>query len=64
MFAKPSHRYPATDLPTLGWVRMWQAKLRAAADGGKKKKAAKHWEAGGKQRGEKARGSDNKYQGE
>ena len=41
-----------------------EAKARAAMDGGKKKKGPKTWEGGGKQVGQKARGSDNKYQGE
>ena len=41
-----------------------EAKAREAANGGKKKKGPKTWEAGGKQVGQKARGSDNKYQGE
>ena len=39
-------------------------KAREAAAGGKKKqKGPKTWESGGKQVGQKARGSDNKYQG-
>ena len=42
---------------------MAETKAREAA-GGKKKKAAKTWETQGKQVGQKARGSDNKYQGE
>ena len=42
-----------------------EAKAREAAAGGKKKqKGPKTWESGGKQVGQKARGSDNKYQGE
>ena len=42
-----------------------EAKAREAASGGKKKKGPKTWESGGgKQAGFKARGSDNKYQGE
>ena len=41
-----------------------EAKARAAAEGAKKKKGPKTWEGGGKQVGQKARGSDNKYQGE
>ena len=37
-----------------------EAKRRATA----KKKVGQHWETTGHQRGAKARGSDNKYQGE
>ena len=39
-----------------------QAKLRGGDK--KKKAAARSYESAGKKRGEKARGSDNKYQGE
>ena len=41
-----------------------EAKAREAADGKKKKKSSKTWESQGNSRGVKARGSDNKYQGE
>lgn len=41
-----------------------EAKARQLLDGGKKKKGPRTWEAGGKHVGQKARGSDNKYQGE
>ena len=41
-----------------------EMKKREAAAGGKKKKAAPTYQVGGHSRGQKARGSDNKYQGE